>query len=647
MTNQHLTSWKAIAAVFGRDVRTVQRWEKEEGLPVHRHLHNQRHSVWATREELEAWWTQRGAAMAAWGDSPAQGPDADSLPPPDAAAHPLGRALRVMLGATVVALAFTTSGSTGRATPAWIEAAVSPLGSLPAPSAFEVRALRDLNGDGADDLLLDSVEAGQTLIYFGPSTAAREHPDVRVSVSGAHPVHSAPVGDIDGDGLTDLAVSVLYEEPETYRATGPTYLLRGRRVWPAGIELPRDADTTLVASEGPDIRMGACLSADGMDLNGDGVHDMVLGAADFSPPGLRSAGGVFIVFGRADWPDRMNVVTAADVRVHGSYAGHGLSPQCGAGDFNADGITDLAVIAGDDTLWALRGGRGSTYLFEGRAAWPAVLDAERDARVRISGEEPTVWGLAPFLADVNGDGADDLVSSMSPRSTSAGSVAIVFGGRDVRSRVSGPEADVVIRGRTPRFGHTLAVTDIDGDGLADLLISDPAEGLMHVVAGRTRWPRRGKPVDFTAVPLGGAATRLSGGRLAAGDFDGDGGTDVALDINGDGFGLLRPALPLSVEIRPNASPNVLVPGGVVAVTVSSSSVPLSGLDLSSLRAGGVPPSHMAWSDGQSSLQLYFDVDRLRLRPNASRLAVVGRTRAGVPVVGADAVVTGAELSAAR
>ncbi len=52
-----LDSWKEIAAYFKRDVRTVRRWEASEGLPVHRHLHNERGSVYALRNELDAWWS--------------------------------------------------------------------------------------------------------------------------------------------------------------------------------------------------------------------------------------------------------------------------------------------------------------------------------------------------------------------------------------------------------------------------------------------------------------------------------------------------------------------------------------------------------------------------------------------------------------
>jgi len=54
-----LNSWKEIAAYLKRDVRTLHRWEAEEGLPIHRHLHKKRGSVFAYRSELEGWWCER------------------------------------------------------------------------------------------------------------------------------------------------------------------------------------------------------------------------------------------------------------------------------------------------------------------------------------------------------------------------------------------------------------------------------------------------------------------------------------------------------------------------------------------------------------------------------------------------------------
>ena len=54
-----LDSWKEIAAYLHRDVTTVQRWEKREGMPVHRHLHDKAGSVYAYSSELDAWQKNR------------------------------------------------------------------------------------------------------------------------------------------------------------------------------------------------------------------------------------------------------------------------------------------------------------------------------------------------------------------------------------------------------------------------------------------------------------------------------------------------------------------------------------------------------------------------------------------------------------
>jgi Tol biopolymer transport system component len=56
-----LDSWKEIAAYLNRDVTTVQRWEKREGMPVHRHLHDRIGSVYASRAELDAWARSRSS----------------------------------------------------------------------------------------------------------------------------------------------------------------------------------------------------------------------------------------------------------------------------------------------------------------------------------------------------------------------------------------------------------------------------------------------------------------------------------------------------------------------------------------------------------------------------------------------------------
>jgi Tfp pilus assembly protein PilF len=63
ITNQRLDSWKEIAAFFGRDERTVRRWEKERGLPAHRVPGGERGVVFAYTDELREWVKGRGAEL--------------------------------------------------------------------------------------------------------------------------------------------------------------------------------------------------------------------------------------------------------------------------------------------------------------------------------------------------------------------------------------------------------------------------------------------------------------------------------------------------------------------------------------------------------------------------------------------------------
>ena len=61
---RRLESWKEIAGYLGRDVTTVRRWEKREGLPVHRLQHNKLGSIYAYTKELDTWRNERVPAAA-------------------------------------------------------------------------------------------------------------------------------------------------------------------------------------------------------------------------------------------------------------------------------------------------------------------------------------------------------------------------------------------------------------------------------------------------------------------------------------------------------------------------------------------------------------------------------------------------------
>jgi tetratricopeptide (TPR) repeat protein len=66
-----LDGWKRIAAYLGKDVRTLRRWEKNEGLPIRRLMHDKQGTVYAFRSELEAWRKSRGQAKSPEAPQPA------------------------------------------------------------------------------------------------------------------------------------------------------------------------------------------------------------------------------------------------------------------------------------------------------------------------------------------------------------------------------------------------------------------------------------------------------------------------------------------------------------------------------------------------------------------------------------------------
>ncbi len=86
-----LDSWKEIASYLKRDVTTVQRWEKREGMPVHRHQHDRMGSVYALRAELDAWMRGRNLRIEQQNGDNAQSPDPPAQQSPPATSSFLHR----------------------------------------------------------------------------------------------------------------------------------------------------------------------------------------------------------------------------------------------------------------------------------------------------------------------------------------------------------------------------------------------------------------------------------------------------------------------------------------------------------------------------------------------------------------------------
>ena len=144
---RRLDSWKEIAAYLNRDVTTVQRWEKREGMPVHRHVHDKRGSVYALPEELDAWRNGRKLLP----DEPNTEMEAKE---PARLKSGIARAgqrvwLGVVLGAVVVVLSLFAAYLTHRERT--MEGAQTRIRSL------AVLPLLNLSGDPSQEYLADGI----------------------------------------------------------------------------------------------------------------------------------------------------------------------------------------------------------------------------------------------------------------------------------------------------------------------------------------------------------------------------------------------------------------------------------------------------------------------------------------------------------
>ncbi|HET6897356.1 MAG TPA: tetratricopeptide repeat protein, partial [Vicinamibacteria bacterium] len=149
-----LESWKEIAAYLGRSPRTVQRWERLEGLPVHRLVHDKLGSVYAYKTELDAWWESRRASL---DTDPEEAPAAAPEPAPSEAPLPVPVPVE--------------NTRPRRSTVPWILAGTLALGALalgawlwrPAtktatrPSRLAVLPFANLTGDAQQEYLSDGL----------------------------------------------------------------------------------------------------------------------------------------------------------------------------------------------------------------------------------------------------------------------------------------------------------------------------------------------------------------------------------------------------------------------------------------------------------------------------------------------------------
>ncbi|HRJ10918.1 MAG TPA: choice-of-anchor D domain-containing protein, partial [Prosthecobacter sp.] len=470
-------------------------------------------------------------------------------------------------------------------------------GKLPGDGFGRVIRTGDVNGDGIEDLIVGSatasagatrVNAGTVCIWFGSgqiggvfdaASSVGRAPDV--TLLGARAGDSLTSGgalivaDVSGDGIADILLGAPGADgPSASRdGAGESYIVFGRDIFPNVLDLAVQGDggadvTIHGASEGDSLTSGGALTAG--DVNGDGITDLLLGAlaADGPDESRPSAGEAYVIFGREEFTFTLDLGIqgpgGADVTLYGADEGDFLAYDGAvkAADVNADGIPDILLGAvGADGPDETREAAGECYIVFGRPGLPPVLD------LKISGPgnaDVTLYGVSPddqmtsggsiVVADVNGDGIDDLLLGTpggdGPNDTrsGAGESYIVLGRpffppvMDLAFQGHGG-ADVTLYGASAEdsltSGGALAAADVDKDGIADILLGagladGPEESRLSageacIVLGRPVFP---VTLDLAIQGPGGADVTLYG--ASPGDNLAIGGALLAADVNQDG-----------------------------------------------------------------------------------------------------------------
>jgi hypothetical protein len=238
-------------------------------------------------------------------------------------------------------------------------------------------AVADLNGDGILDLALvnDYYPNGTLSILLGNGDGSFQAPSTYVA--GNFPA-SIAVGDFNGDGIPDLAVAA--DEAHIFIGNGDGTFQAAQSYAPGGFF----------------VVVG--------DFNGDGHLDLAVEAGF----------GVAILLGTGDGSFRAMQIYAAE---NYSYL---PPPSLVAGDYNGDGIPDLAVT-----------NPGSTTV--------SVLLGQGDGSFRAAPTHPVEsYAVSVAVGDFNGDGVLDLAVANDAVSAYSGTVNILLGKATARSNPLSP-----------------------------------------------------------------------------------------------------------------------------------------------------------------------------------------------------------------
>ena len=279
-----------------------------------------------------------------------------------------------------------------------------------------------------------------------------------------------------------------------------------------------DSEGSVVATQS-----GELLRRENHDINGDGYADFAIAATARNS----STGSVYIYYGAAA-PQYATGSSAAATIITGGGTQRAFGTALALGDINGDGYADLAV-GGEQ--YAAGAYSGAMWIFLGSNS--GILSQAALAAPQYVGlATGDYYGGAVAIGDLNGDGYQDVVVGARERPGPTGEIYAYLGSA---SGLLLTVANTKTGTGSERLGSSLAVIDVNNDGLADILVGAPtsANGTVYIFHGTAT----GFNTTAAATILGENAADRFGDGVFPGDFNNDGYVDLAVQARDHNAGL--------------------------------------------------------------------------------------------------------------